>query len=329
MLSFSMVRRLDRLPFDLRSLEIFLAVCETGSMGAAARQLGLTQPAVSLAIADLERKSGVVLFDRKARPIGPTAAGLLLRKRAEQLLADAQQIPGVLRELRHGKVPRCRVGMITSLSRLLIPEMTRFLLDRASQVSILTGLAAQPPLLLSRRVDVAIGPDDLGDVDGMERWPIVDEPLILLLSKRLARKTGSTDIDRLAAAAPLIRFPTRAMSGAEVDRYLRRLGLNVPRTLEMDSASGAVAAAAADLGWTVTTPLCILDAGLPLATLLVHPLPDATLGRTITLVAHAQELGPLPRELAVFIAQTLRDKARALMARVGPSIRNRFVLRSG
>src|SRR5688572_29296985 len=121
-----MVRHLDRLPFDLRSLEIFLAVCETGSTGAAARQLGLTQPAVSQATADLERKCGAVLFDRKERPLGISAAGLLLRKRAQQLLADAQQIPVDLRELRHGKVPRVRVGMIASLSRLLTGEMTGF-----------------------------------------------------------------------------------------------------------------------------------------------------------------------------------------------------------
>lgn len=322
-----MVRHVDRLPFDLRSLEIFLAVCETGSMGAAARQLGLTQPAVSQATADLERKSGAVLFDRNTRPLGISAAGLLLRKRAEQLLADAQQIPAVLRELRHGKVPRVRVGMIASLSRLLMKEMTAFLLGRATQSSIYTGAAVQPPVLLSRRIDIAVGADDLSDVDGIERWPLVDEPLILVISKALARKAGTDSIERLAAQSPLIRFPARSKSGAEIDRYLRRLGLNVPRALEMDSTYGAISAVGADLGWTVTTPLCILDTGLSLKNLTVAPLPGAMLGRTVSLVAHEHELGPIPRDLAAEMRETLRAKCQPFLDDADPAIRSQFVVR--
>jgi len=322
-----MVRRLDRLPFDLRSLEIFIAVCETGSMGAASRLLGLTQPAVSQATADLERKTGVALFDRKTRPLGVSPSGLLLRKRAEQLLADAQQIPSALRELRHAKVPRVRIGMIGSLSRLLLKEMTGFLLGRAAQASLLTGTAVQPPVLLSRRLDIAIGVDDLADMDGLERWAIVDEPLILVLSQALLRKAGSVDIDRIAAISPLIRFPARSKSGAEIDRWLRRLGLAVPRVLEMDTTYGAIAAVGEDLGWTVTTPLCLLDAGLPLRRLAVRSLPAGTLGRTIYLVAHAHELGSLPKDLAHMIRRTLDEKCRHFLAAADPGIRERFRIR--
>jgi DNA-binding transcriptional LysR family regulator len=48
-----MSEKTHNLPFDLRSLEIFLAVCEAGAMAVAARKLGLTQPAVSIAVAEL------------------------------------------------------------------------------------------------------------------------------------------------------------------------------------------------------------------------------------------------------------------------------------
>ena len=100
------------LPFDLRSLEIFLAVCEAGAMAAAARELGLTQPAVSLAIAELERKTGTSLFDRTVRPLALTLAGGLMRQRASALIADARQIAPLLRESKHGKVPLIRAGLV-------------------------------------------------------------------------------------------------------------------------------------------------------------------------------------------------------------------------
>ena len=98
------------LPFDLRSLEIFLAVCETGTVAGAAREFGTTQPAVSLAVAEIERKTGISFFDREVRPLALTMAGGLLRQHATALIADARQVVPLLRETKHGKVPLIRTG---------------------------------------------------------------------------------------------------------------------------------------------------------------------------------------------------------------------------
>jgi DNA-binding transcriptional LysR family regulator len=86
------------LPFDLRGLEIYLAVCDVGTMAVAARRLGVTQPAVSQAVANLERRTGVSLFDRSARPIVLTTVGSALRQRAGALVSEARQIAPLLRE---------------------------------------------------------------------------------------------------------------------------------------------------------------------------------------------------------------------------------------
>ena len=51
-----------------RLLETFVAVAQTGSMSAAAEQLGLSQPAVSQAVSALENATGTKLFDRTVRP---------------------------------------------------------------------------------------------------------------------------------------------------------------------------------------------------------------------------------------------------------------------
>ena len=83
--------RTSPLPFDLRSLEIFIAVCENGSMVKAARRLGITQPSVSQTLAELEARVGVPLFDRHVRPLGLTQPGSVLQQRANMLLAEARQ----------------------------------------------------------------------------------------------------------------------------------------------------------------------------------------------------------------------------------------------
>lgn len=57
-----------RSPIDLRALEAFVAVCETGSMTAAAKRLQVSQSAVSQSVAALEREQGTDLFDRDSRP---------------------------------------------------------------------------------------------------------------------------------------------------------------------------------------------------------------------------------------------------------------------
>ncbi len=74
---------------DLRLVRIFVAVVKHGSMTLAARELGLTQSAVSQAVRQLEDALGTVLIDRQRRPVGPTAAGSLLSARGAVLVEDA------------------------------------------------------------------------------------------------------------------------------------------------------------------------------------------------------------------------------------------------
>lgn len=314
----------ERLPFDLRALEVFLAVCETGAMAAAARQMQMTQPAVSQIVADLEKRGGVVLFDRSVRPLGLTPAGGLLRQRASALLADAAQIAPVLREARRGKLPLIRLGLVDSLSRTLTTELAEFLAGRADQVSILLGLTAlHASALMTRRLDVILGADELADVDGLERWPLLEEPYVVLWPKKLADEFKRPDLAALAARMPLIRFSARSKTGAEIDRHLRRLRLDIPRKLEFDVPHGVTAAVAAGLGWAITTPLCVMESDLPLEGMEIAALPGPSLIRHLTLVSRARELGALPKQIADLAADVLKKKSRPFLARHCPWIADR------
>ncbi len=77
---------------DLRQVEMFVAIMERGSLTEAARSIGVTQPAVSAALARLERHLGFALFRREGRQVIPTAEALLLHGEAMRALAGVSQL---------------------------------------------------------------------------------------------------------------------------------------------------------------------------------------------------------------------------------------------
>jgi DNA-binding transcriptional LysR family regulator len=291
--------RTDAVPFELRSLEVFLTVCETGGMAAAARRLGMTQPAVSVAVGELERRTGTTLFDRSVRPIALTLAGGMLRQRASALMAEAREIPPLLRETKRGKVPILRVGLVDSLSRALTRPIATFLASRADEVSVLSGLTAMHASeLLTRRLDLFLGVEDLQDLPGLERWELITEAYVLLLVPGTRPLRTVNDLKKFAQEVPLIRYSARSQTGREIERHLRRLGLELPRSLEFDTPYGVAAMVAAGSGFAITTPLCVAEAMMPQGSLAMARLPGPQLSRKLTLVARHRELGRIPRDLA-------------------------------
>jgi DNA-binding transcriptional LysR family regulator len=316
------------LPFDLKSLQVFLAVCEQGSMAAAARHLALTQPAISQSISELEAETRAKLFDRSVRPLALTPAGAMLRSRASPLLAEARQIAPLLRATQKGKVPLVRVGLVESLTTTLSLAFTEFLMTHAEEVSMLSGLtSAHAAALLSRRLDVFIGSDDLADVNGLERWPVLAEPFVLVLPA--SHRARRPDLARLSRDLPFLRFSARSATGMEVERHLRRLGLDLPRSSEFDSPYGMTAMIAAGKGWAVSTPLCLAEARLPWDRLRCLPLPGPGVHRQLNLIGRRNELGAVPRKLAEIAWRQLRESLVPVVRRQIPWAAGRLVIGHG
>lgn len=307
------------MPFELRSLSIFLAACDGGGMAAAARRLGLTQPAVSLAVSELEAKLGSPLFDRSVRPLALTPSGALLRQRASALLSEARQIAPMLREVSRGRLPLVRVGLVDSLSRALAAPLAAHLSTRAEEVSILSGLtSAHASALVTRNLDMMIGVDDLGDIGGLERWPIVAESYLLATPKGEARVESVADLEALSRRLRFVRYSARSSTGLDIDRHLRRLGLELPRSLEFDTPYGVTAMVAGGGHFAITTPLCLLEAAHDLAAIDLAPTPGPQLKRRLTLVSYRHQLGRLPSETAELMRARLKSEALPAIAAAGP-----------
>ena len=80
------------LRITLRELEVFSAVCNFGSISAAADSLGLSQSAASTALAELERRLGTPLFDRIGKRVQANEHSRYLQPRALDLLQQARAL---------------------------------------------------------------------------------------------------------------------------------------------------------------------------------------------------------------------------------------------
>jgi DNA-binding transcriptional LysR family regulator len=112
---------------DPVSLQLFVAVMETGSIAAASQREHLAAAAVSRRVADLETQLGTPLLLRHARGVEPTAAGLALRDLARQALHLLDDLPAQLRDYASGVRGQVRVfANISSITQFLPADLARF-----------------------------------------------------------------------------------------------------------------------------------------------------------------------------------------------------------
>lgn len=284
---------------DMQALRIFLATARAGNMSAAATQLGISQPAVSQAIRNLEDHFGVPLFNRQHRPLSLTAAGLALSNRGETLLDEALNLRGAVLEASQGVKPDISLGLVDSFAGTCGTSLIRQLLTRVGQLSVRTGLTPyHAEALMRREFDLIIATDAMDDVEGVVRQRILTEQFFIITPhdfKSQIRNVGH--LARVSAELPIIRFNSASHCGAQVDRCLRRLNLSIPRRLEVDTADTLTSMVEGGLGWAITTPLCLLQAGRSERRLRRVILPDLPAQRSMYVLARENEFAHLMRQI--------------------------------
>lgn len=95
---------------DIRLMQYYLAVVREGTISAAAEALHVSQPALSRQMKDLEEELGVTLFQRGSRRITLTEEGMILRKRAEEMLRLMQLTEAELTQARDSVTGEIHIG---------------------------------------------------------------------------------------------------------------------------------------------------------------------------------------------------------------------------
>lgn len=275
---------------DIRALRTFVTVAATGSLTQAANELGLTQSAVSQVIAQIETIVGVPMLDRSKRPLKLTAAGLSLHRSAQHLVLEMDKLIAQTREAAQLSRKEVRLGMIDSFSATVGPHVLNTTLQNTSRILAWSGLAnVHANGLLSRQLDLIVSSDPCDEIDGLVRTPLYREPFLLVVPKGLETKFKNKDLLDCAQLAPFIRFSERSHYGSMIERHLRRRNVSIPHYLEIDTADVVLAMVASRLGWSIASPLCVLQGIGYWDKISVLPLPGPNFSRTIYLISRLGE----------------------------------------
>lgn len=303
-------------------LRSFATVARSGSVSAAANVLGVTEPAVSSAIASLRRDLGDVLFVRAGNGIRLTPGG-------ERLAAAAAEIIGLedrlRREVREARGERGLLRLVVSptvseyVSAPLLDAFTRRwpTLEVAQEVASADAFGA---LLADRRADVALGPAPT-PMPGIDVVPFLRYKLVVVAAPghRLA-EAREVPLEALAGERWLVG-PAGTEPHSALTAFFASRGLPAPEAGAFTTEAAAQAAAAAGQGVMLAIAHTALDAIRrgTLVRLDVRGTPREAMW-------HAATLSDRPSTVAEALRRfvTTPDATQAIVARPGGVQAGRF-----
>lgn len=197
----------------LQAIEQFIAVIDAGSIRGAARNLGVSQPALTRALQQLEEELGVQLMDRSGRGVTPTAAGSAFLSRARVAEAELRKAAEEAKRTAGDSTRLLALGVSPVGASLLLPELA-ITLQKLHPTTRMRILETTPSALLSlvrdEVMDVAVTQRTRIHLDaGLDYRPLAEVQMRLavrpghpLLSKsnKLGKKVPCTMADLVAAS---------------------------------------------------------------------------------------------------------------------------------
>lgn len=189
---------------DVRRMQVLRAVVTTGSITAAATNLGYTPSAVSQQIAALEKQAGLPLLERVGRGVRPTAAGRLLTEHAAVIGRHVAEAERALADLREGRTGRLAIQYFPTAGLALVPPALATLRREHPGVSVDLKLLDPPDPLPSIRdgaadVAIVVHPRDGEPINGIRLIHLLDDPYRVVLP--VGHRLGSRRAVELAELA--------------------------------------------------------------------------------------------------------------------------------
>ncbi|WP_455358048.1 LysR family transcriptional regulator [Streptomyces sp. SYSU K21746] len=245
---------------DLGALELLLAVARLGSLGRAARELGITQPAASSRIRAMERQLGVALVDRSPRGSRLTESGALVTDWAGRVVEAAEAFDAGAQALRDRRDSRLRVAASMTIAEYLLPGWLIALRGErpGTAVSLQAGnSAAVAERLLAHEADLGFV-EGLATPEGLDSAVIGRDRLLVVAAPThpWGRRRKPLDPAELAAT-PLILRERGSGTRQVLDAALAAYGGLAEPLLELASTTAVKAAAVSGHGPCVLSELAV------------------------------------------------------------------------
>jgi DNA-binding transcriptional LysR family regulator len=297
----------------LRQLEILRAIIRYRTTVAAARQLALSQPAVSNAVKAMEAQAGFPLFERINNRLFPTHEAQALHEEAESIFTMHGILENKLRDLRESKAGHLRIVATPPIGYGIIPPALKRFLSERPQVRVFFDVRRYEGVIESVETNLA----ELGFALGPEEHPGLHAETVfagemVCVVKRdhpLADRTSVTPADLASHAFIALERGTRL--GEAVRASFREAGAPFNFAVEVRYCNTACVLAESGVGAAIVDPFSPdVGAGEDLAVIPFRPMTKAVAFVTWS------KARPLSRLAQAFVAE-VRRHAKRLQGRYG------------
>jgi LysR family hydrogen peroxide-inducible transcriptional activator len=163
---------------NFQQLEYIVAVKETRQFAKAAARCFITQPTLSMMVQKLEDELGVKIFERNRQSIVPTAEGELIIESAKKILAEAQTLRNISKELKEDISGSITIGIIPTLAPYLLPLFLKGFLQKHPLLKIrIKELVTEEIIrqLNSRQLDIGLLAGPLNEANLAEHHLFYEE----------------------------------------------------------------------------------------------------------------------------------------------------------
>ncbi len=234
---------------DIRFLESFLTVVDSGSIAEAARRLNLTPAALAQRLRTLEQDLGQPLVRRAGRRVRPTAAGLAVLDPARRLIEGSRDLRAIAAQ--DEPAGQLRLGAIATSLTGLLPGIIARLHDRHPRIEYFVHPDSSANLyqaVTGSDLDAALMVQPQFPLPKSVNWlTLRHEPLVLIVPCDLP----GDDPLQMLRDHPFIRYDRNQWGGQVVDRYLRRHALRLREWLELDALDAIAGMVSRGLGVAV------------------------------------------------------------------------------
>lgn len=186
---------------DVHRLRIFRSVVASGSIQAAAANLGYTASAVSQHVSALQRETGLALMTRVGRGITPTAAGLALAEKIDGVLSRLGDVESIVADLRAGRSGLLSIAYFASVGSAWMPQVLRALLREFPEMRFDLSLRDDLPANPGERADIQIIVEQAGFAapPGGRIHHLLDDPYVAVMPR--SHPLAGVDVVELAQLA--------------------------------------------------------------------------------------------------------------------------------
>lgn len=293
----------------LRGLEVFEALASTGSVAQTAVRTGLSQPAVSQQLRNLEASLATDLVDHSRRPMSLTPAGTLFLNRARTALAELRAAQSELTVMDLAHLSVLNIGIIDDFDDKITPRLATILADNLTESRLKMVTAPSNELtraLADKKLHIAISAHTGDMPSDVVEYPVANDPFMIVAPSGVKFDPKSIGA---ASGLPLLRYDDSQLISGQIEDALAAQNLELARRFEIGSHLALMAMVARGIGWAITTPLGYMRADRFRDAVTAYEWPYAPFSRRISVFASSDWSADVPRD----VANTLRRLIQSQM----------------